>query len=513
MRKLPLLASILAIGTAACAQAPKAPARPVASSPYAKGITAAGLQKHLYIIASDEMEGRETGTPGQYKAAKYITEQFKRAGLQPGANGKWEQPFSLYQDTLVRSMIVAGGKTFAFGDGFYSALRETKNQQLGQTPVVFAGYGITKEGYDSYKGLDVNDKIAVITDSKLAVVPGGGQNGKSEIQLKDKLRAAANKGARAVFVVSDRVPSMGRAGSRLRRTGLYFQEMTTMEFIPNAYFISPEVATAILGKSWDGLEASLKAGKQPAAAGQISSLTFEKGTHEIRSSNVLGILPGTDKKDEYLFITAHYDHVGVINGKVYNGADDDGSGTVSVIAMAEAFMKAKKEGKGPRRSIVFMTVAGEEKGLLGSRYYTNNPIYPLSETVADLNIDMIGRIDADHQNDSNYVYIIGDDKLSSDMRPISEAANEQTGLDLDYRYNDPNDPNRFYYRSDHYMFAQHKIPIIFYFNGVHPDYHGEGDEPHKISYGLLAKRAQLVFHTAWSIANRDERPKVDRNKK
>ncbi len=518
MRKLPLLAPLLAVGTIACAQAPKAPAKPAASSPYAKGITADGLKKHLYIIASDEMEGRETGTPGQYKAAKYIAEQFQRAGLQPGANGKWEQPFSLYQDTLVSSAISVGGKTYQFGNGFYAALRETVNQQLGETQAVFAGYGIIHENYDNYKGLDLNGKIAVVANGTIMSADGKQQNSRQPDfltggALKHKLRMAANKGAKAVFVVSDRVPSMSRAGSRLRRTGLYFREMTTMEFVPNVYYISPGMATAILGKPWEELETNLKAGKQEAAAGKIGSLAFEKGTHEIKSSNVLGILPGTDKKDEYLFITAHYDHVGVIDGKVYNGADDDGSGTVSVIAMAEAFMKAKKEGRGPRRSIVFMTVAGEEKGLLGSRYYTNNPIYPLSETVADLNIDMIGRIDADHKDDSNYVYIIGDDKLSSDMRPISEAANEQTGLDLDYRYNDPNDPNRFYYRSDHYMFAQHKIPIIFYFNGVHEDYHGAGDEPHKISYGLLAKRAQLVFHTAWSIANRDERPKVDRNEK
>lgn len=509
---------MLAVGTVACAQAPKKPAKPVASSPYAKGITAADLKKHLYIIASDDMEGRETGTPGQYKAAKYIAGEFERVGLQPGANGQWEQPFSLYQDTLVRSAISANGRTYEFGNGFYAALRETVNQELGQTPVVFAGYGITHEQYDSYKDLDLNDKIAIIADGMYVDTAGKPQrSGESTLfragELKNKLRAAANKGARAVFLVSDRVPAMSRAGDRLRRTGLYFPTMTTMEFIPNAYYISPELASAVLGKPWEEVIAHLKGGKQDVITGQVASLVFEKGKNEIKSSNVLGILPGTDKKDEYLFITAHYDHIGVINGKVHNGADDDGSGTVSVIAMAEAFMKAKKAGKGPRRSIVFMTVAGEEKGLLGSRYYTDNPIYPLSETVADLNIDMIGRIDADHKKDSNYVYIIGDDKLSSDMRPISETANEQTRLKLDYRYNDPNDPNRFYYRSDHYMFAQHKIPIIFYFNGVHPDYHGEGDEPHKISYGLLAKRAQLVFHTAWSIANRDDRPKVDRNEK
>ncbi|RPE14362.1 M28 family peptidase [Chitinophaga lutea] len=505
MKKLTLMACLLATGTAACAQMADTRKAPVAATPYAKSITAAGLKKHLYIIAADDMQGRETGTAGQYKAAKYITEQFKRVGLQPGAgNGEWEQPFVLYMDTLTNATITVSGKTFEFGKDFYNSLRDNKNQELAQTGVVFAGYGTVTDTADSYKGIDANDKIVLLAEARL----GAGEQ-------KDRLRAAANKGARAVFMVNSNLPGISRAGSRLRRTGLYFGDMmSTMEFIPNVYFISPELASAILGKPYSSIAEGLKAGGPvPAAAGKIDGLAYQKGQSEIKSSNVLGILPGTDKKDEYVFVTAHYDHIGVINGEVHNGADDDGSGTVAVIAMAEAFMKAKKAGKGPRRSIVFMTVSGEEKGLLGSKYYTDHPIYPLANTVSDLNIDMIGRIDPEHEKDSNYVYIIGDNKLSSDLRPISEAANRLVGLDLDYKYNDPNDPNRFYYRSDHYMFAQHRIPIIFYFNGVHADYHGANDTPDKISYPMLAKRAQLVFYTAWEVANRPDRLKVDRNEK
>lgn len=511
MKKLAFMTCLLAIGSAACAQMADTRRAPAAATPYAKGITAAGLKKHLYIVAGDAMQGRETGTPGQYKAAKYITDQFKRMGLRPGAgDGKWEQPFSLFQDTLTTGTITAGGKTFEFGKDFYNGLRDNKNQELGQTGVVFAGYGITNDSADSYKGIDANDKVVVIAESE------GPKTRQPSVDVqKDKLRAAANKGARAVFLVSSNIPAIGRAGSRLRRTGLYFADIaTTMEFIPNIYFISPDMATAILGKPYAELTAALAGNAPtPAATGQITELVYKKGQREIKSSNVLGLLPGTDKKEEIVFVTAHYDHIGVINGQIHNGADDDGSGTVAVIAMAEAFMKAKKAGKGPRRSIVFMTVSGEEKGLLGSRYYTDHPIYPLKNTVTDLNIDMIGRIDPEHEKDSNYVYIIGDDKLSSDLRPINEAANKLVGLDLDYKYNDPNDPNRFYYRSDHYMFAQHKIPIIFYFNGVHADYHGAGDTVDKISYPMLAKRAQLVFYTLWSVANAPERPKVDRNEK
>lgn len=517
MKSITLLAGLLAGTVTACAQL-AAPG--TAAVPFADGITAANLKKNLYIVAGDDMQGRETGQPGQYKAAKFITEKFKRAGLLPAANGKWEQPFSLFQDTINTSTINAGGKTFAFGKDYYNSLRDNKNQSLEQTDVVFAGYGISNEQYDSYKGLDVTDKIVLLAEGEPLDADGKPLFPRTEGQttlsvLRDKLRTAGGKGAKAVFLVSSNAAQIARAGNRVRRTGLYFAEMTTMEYIPNSYFISPDMATAILGKPYATVEASFKkaTATSPVVNGQITDLAFKKGTLEVKSSNVLGILPGTDKKDEYLFITAHYDHIGVINGKIHPGADDDGSGTVAVIAMAEAFMKAKKAGKGPRRSIVFMTVSGEEKGLLGSRYYTDNPIYPLSNTVADLNIDMIGRIDKAHENDSNYVYIIGDNKLSSDLRPISESANQNVGLTLDYTYNDPNDPNRFYYRSDHYMFAQHKIPIIFYFNGVHPDYHAAGDTPDKISYPMLEKRAKLVFHTAWEIANREDRLKVDRNEK
>lgn len=520
MKKLTFIACLVAAGTAACAQVTKQPAKPVTATPFAKGITAADLKKHLYIVAGDEMEGRETGKPGQYKAAKYISEQFKRVGLQPaGINGSWEQPFSLFQDTLIAGKVVANGRTLEFGKDFYTGLRENKDQKLAQTGVVFAGYGISNDQMDNYNGIDATDKIVLIAEGEPLNAEGKPLFPRTEGQTamtlqRDKLRTAGGKGAKAVFIVAANVSQISRAGARLRRTGLYFKdEITTMEYIPNSYYISSDMATTLLSTPYAELLESLKKPAFTPASGQISELVFEKGEVEMKSSNVLGMLPGTDKKDEYLFITAHYDHIGVINGKIHNGADDDGSGTVAVIAMAEAFMKAKKAGKGPRRSIVFMTVAGEEKGLLGSRYYTEHPIYPLGNTVADLNIDMIGRIDPEHAKDTNYVYIIGDDKLSSDLRPINEKANEQVGLKLDYKYNDPKDPNRFYYRSDHYMFAEKKIPIIFYFNGVHADYHGAGDTPDKIHYPMLAKRAQLVFYTAWEVANRADRIKVDRNEK
>ncbi len=228
------------------------------------------------------------------------------------------------------------------------------------------------------------------------------------------------------------------------------------------------------------------------------------------SENVIAMIEGSEMPNEYLILTSHYDHEGIKNGKIYNGADDDGSGTVAIMEIAQAFKEAINKGFEPKRSIIFMHVTAEEKGLLGSKYYSEHPIYPLNQTIANLNIDMIGRKDKAHENNDNYVYLIGSNRLSTELHEISETTNSKfTNLELDYTFNAEDDPNRFYYRSDHYNFAKHDIPIIFYFNGVHEDYHKPTDTSEKIEYELLAKRAKLIFHTAWELVNRDNRPIVD----
>lgn len=228
------------------------------------------------------------------------------------------------------------------------------------------------------------------------------------------------------------------------------------------------------------------------------------------SENILAFIEGTEKPEEIIVISAHYDHVGTNNGVVYNGADDNGSGTVAVMEIAEAFQQAKKAGKGPKRSILFLHVTGEEHGLLGSKYYSENPVFDLKNTVANLNIDMIGRSDKENEG-KNYVYVIGSDMLSTELKKINVAANKATqNLELNYKYDDPNDPMRLYYRSDHYNFAKHGIPVAFFFDGIHEDYHQPTDDPEKIDYLLLQKRAQLVFATAWELANRKERIVVDK---
>ncbi len=230
------------------------------------------------------------------------------------------------------------------------------------------------------------------------------------------------------------------------------------------------------------------------------------------SENIWAYIEGSEKPNEVLVISAHYDHVGVKNGEVYNGADDDGSGTVALLEIAQAFQIAKNEGHGPKRSVLILHVTGEEHGLHGSRFYSENPLFPLANTITDINIDMIGRSDEFHKNSNNYVYLIGSDYLSTDLYNICEDANKKyVNLFIDYKFNDRKDPNRFYYRSDHYNFAKNGIPSVFLFNGVHADYHKATDEVEKIEFDALTKRTQLAFAIAWELANRDNRPVVDKS--
>lgn len=220
------------------------------------------------------------------------------------------------------------------------------------------------------------------------------------------------------------------------------------------------------------------------------------------SQNIIGYIEGSEFPDEYIFISAHSDHEGIVNGEIYNGADDNGSGTAAVLEMAEAFSLASQNGYRPKRSIVFLHITAEEVGLHGSRYYSNHPVFSMENTLANLNIDMIGRVDKRHAENENYIYVIGSDRISTELDFITQKANSTfTNLELDYKYNAENDHNRYYYRSDHYNFALKGVPVIFFFNGEHEDYTKPTDTADKINYPLLAQRTKLIFATAWYLAN------------
>lgn len=450
---------------------------------YGKTITASDLKRHLYIIAGPEMQGREATTEGERRAAAYIENEFKRIGLQPGNNGSYRQYFPVYRDSLVDARLMVNGQSFVLDKDFNVSLNNIPAMQAFSEAV----YLSSTVSADSIKGMDLAGKLVIV-------------NGMAQARNE----ALRNKGVAAMLTIASTYPRTKPAPRLANPTMQLFKRVIP----PQQFTISEELANAIVGADYD----EAKAGAQPKVAMANVMLEVHKGTTILQSSNVIGIIPGTDLKDEYLFITAHYDHEGMRGDSViYYGADDDGSGTVSVIELAEAFAKAKKEGKGPRRTIAFMTVSGEEKGLWGSAYYGANPIFPLEKTTADLNIDMIGRSDATRSDTTNYVYVVGDDKLSSDLKQINEAQNKKyTKLDLDYKFNDPKDVNRIYYRSDHYNFARYGVPIIFYYDGMlGADYHKPTDTPDKIDYKLLEKRARLVFYTAWEMANRNDMLKRD----
>ena len=470
-------------------------------------ITAADLKKHLYIVASAEMEGRDTPSEGLDKAAQYIENHFKSVGLVPGNNGSYRMPYPLYRDSVVSSSFKVNGKSFELNKDFAPGNNYTSHIPVSE--VVFAGYGIVDDKTDHYKDLNVQGKFVMVIEGAPADYKSPQQGFMNPSGLGGKLNAASKKGAIGVLIVTKAISARGG------RPGGWNLNGYRSTISPLVYSITENVAFAIMGE--DGRTLIEKMKTTPVASKIYKAnidVAFQKVSLTTSVDNVIGIVEGSDKKDEYVVITAHYDHVGKRNDTtIYYGADDDGSGTVSILELAEAFAKAKAEGKGPRRTIIFMTVSGEEHGLWGSNYYSNHPLYPLEKTTVNLNIDMIGRVGNEYQKDKdslNYVYVIGDNKLSSDLTPITENINATyTKMKLDRKYNDPKDPNRFYYRSDHYNFAEKGVPIIFYFNGVHADYHRPTDTPDKINYKLLEKRAQLVFHTAWEMSNRDEMLKRD----
>lgn len=526
-----VLPCLLVTSTTLLAQAPADQA-----TKFARTITAADLEKHLRVLAADDMQGRETGTPGQKKAAEYIAKQFADNRLQAivksgdGQTG-YLQPFKLYRKTWGDFYVKAGGKQFAYLNDFVTnGLLNLPTETTYET--VFVGYGISDANYDDYANRDVTGKAVVIMEGEPKKADGtsvvaDASKWTGTAGWRNKATLAKDNGAAQIFIVSAESPEAFKQllsqrnalQGRFNRLGLKSgaENVGTV----GIFLIANETAVTLLNTNVNKLKAATeqisKTGKPvtTSLSGKVA-VKAERREEEVQTENVVGFIEGSDKKDEVVIVSSHYDHIGVNpDGKVNNGANDDGSGTVSVLEIAQAFTEAKAAGQGPRRSMLFLTVTGEEKGLLGSEYYADmNPVIPLENTVADLNIDMVGRVDDLHQGKSdNYIYVIGSDKLSSELHKISEEANQKyTQMELDYKYNDPKDPERIYYRSDHYNFAKHKIPIIFYFNGLHADYHQPTDDVEKIDFKLAERTARLVFYTAWDIANRDNRLVVDSNK-
>ncbi len=470
---------------------------------YASDIDQEEMIDILTILSSDALEGRETGERGQKMAAAFIADYFERIGLSavvPTKNGmSYYQKFELESSKPGTTYLKVNNTTFTNGKEvlYYGTANMAAPVNL-QT--VFVG-----------KGTD-EDFASVNTEGKVVVVDGSGGFFQQWKELNDR---GFENGAKLVVIIGkdtddDFNAIVKQYGNFFMNSRLGFKQENASAS-NGSFIVGPSTAAALLNTTNDKMAKAIETSGLSKIKGTSIEYVTSRDIKMVGTENVLGFLEGTDKKDEIVIITAHYDHIGKHGEEINNGADDDGSGTTSVLKMAKAFVKAKNEGYGPRRSILFMTVTGEEKGLLGSEYYTNNPIFPLAQTVVDLNIDMVGRTDEAHENDREFVYLVGSDRLSSELHELSEKANDTfTKLSIDYTYNDENHKDRIYYRSDHWNFAKNNIPVIFYFNGTHDDYHQPTDTVDKIEFDLLQKRAQLVFYTAWVISNRENRLVVDK---
>lgn len=491
-----------------------------------ESITSSDLEAHLTFLASDVTEGRATGEAGLQVAAEYIASQFRRLGLTPLANKKsYFQRYELFKTKLgvgnELSLLMDRGagsvrEVFEYGEDFFVSPRGLTGSIEIQAPVLYAGYGITADEYryDDYSGISAKNTIILVIDGEPELDDPSRFNGASDTRfadLRQKVETAKKNGTSAVIVASNPKSNELFSGEFNRwRRWLRRESMSlpTSEVTLPVFTISETTADRIVassGKTLRELQVELESkgtSNSQSLDGTYIHLDVDLEKEAIVSQNVAAYFPGSDPNigHETVVVSAHYDHVGKNEeGQIYYGADDNGTGTSALMEIAEAVVKNKTA---PRRGFLFLAVSGEERGLLGSKHYANKPLLPLENTVTDLNIDMVGR------NAPDSVYVIGSNMISQDLHEINEfAASKMDDFFLNYRYNSKDHPQRFYYRSDHYNFAEFGIPIIFYFAGVHADYHKPTDTVDKINFHKLEKVARLVFLTGWGVAQNDARPR------
>lgn len=448
------------------------------SNNYAKYIDTADLHRHLSVLVSDEFAGRKTGTKGQLLTAKYIRDQFRNmnvsAAPQDGSvvtGKKYMQPYELLEKVKSGKLRI-DRKTLYYPEDFgFNGLYQPLKFECSVHTVVSV-----KDLLDPQEDFSEEILLVEIEDYK-----------SFNREMVSRVKCLG-----IIFLVNNYDPR-------------YFTDYSTDnlamiqdEVKPPYLFVNRKsVGKFVVGHAFNEKRIRVELNSRPKY---------------VSTSNVLGFVEGSDPelKKEIIVISAHHDHIGMENGKIFNGADDNGSGTSGLLEIAQAFQQAKKEGKNPKRSILFLSVSGEEMGLFGSSHYASHPVFPLENTITDLNIDMIGRTTKPSEKDTFSVYVIGSNMLSDELHEIQEQANKQfTHLDLDYKYNDVNEPLKLYYRSDHYNFAKKGIPSIFYFGGFHDDYHKETDDIEKINFEKIRQISVLVFHTAWMLGNAEKRPGVN----
>lgn len=530
-----LLAAFVVAAPSAAAQRP---AKTKAAAPgfgNVDSISAKQLKEYLTFIASDELEGRDTPSRGLDIAALYIAQHLASWGIKPaGGDGTYFQkvPLTLNKIDAAATKLELGGQTYNYGTDFLSSFTPSDIAPAG---IVFAGNGwvIKSKNINPYQGIDVKDKIVVVANALPKGVTFGDLKGPAGGDWFSPPLYAQQNGAKAVLTFSN-FSTMSNwdaiRWSQQDKGNVTFGPQSGQITIPSI-IMSPKVMTALFqGEKFSA--ANLFNKVATGEAFEAFDLKPEKRvgikvgvrSTDIHTQNVVGILEGSDPvlKNEYVAVGAHYDHVGInpFNpgpDKIWNGADDDGSGTVAVISIAEAFAKGAQK---PKRSILFIWHAGEEKGLWGSEYFADNPTVPITSIITELNIDMIGRYqnpgDENHPQNKNLpkpgeVFTIGSRMMSTGLGEWSDAVNKAfLNLSFNTKYDDPNDPEQFFYRSDHFNYAKKGIPIIFYMDGSHADYHQVSDHIDKINFEQMEKVTKTIFATGWDLANRPVRPKVDK---
>lgn len=486
------------------------------AKPAYESITASDLHAGLSFLASDEMEGRGTAQRGLDMAAAFIAANFRLNGLKGGGpDGSWFQKFDLNVGEIRKdetSLVVRREgyeERFELLVDFYPS-KNIQNLDL-EGEVVFAGYGITAEelGYDDYDGLDVDGKIVLVLDD----YPGHAEEDSWFNQ--NMLDWNANYAAARIKIANAQVRN-ARAVLLIRNWGLAARKIYDEPFmwLPESGLtktpliqVSRALADAVLGdlSSYDLEEQYGYPGFTFQPAKTQVKVTVEMDVRSEPSQNVIGWIEGSDPvlKNEYVVISAHYDHLGIDpNGNIYNGADDNGTGTSALLELAEALTMVKPFLK---RSVVLLCVAAEEHGLLGSEYYASHPVFPMKSVVANLNIDMIGR------NEPDEIFIIGAGLTSEPLEQINGWANDlSVNLNLNPTFNHLRHPMRYFFRSDHYNFARFGVPIIFYFADIHEDYHRPGDTIDKIDFEKTERVTRLIFTTTLLLSVIEDRPQITR---
>ncbi len=495
-----------------------------------QNITAKQLSDYLHFIASDEMEGRDTPSRGLDTAAKFMATMLSRWGVKPaGDNGTYFQRMWVIRKSTdsAASSLELNGQKLKYGEDFFG----TPENGMASAPIVFGGNGIfhKAKGINSLDGLDVKGKIVVFYTMGLpkGLTNQDFQNGEFGKDFGDSTTNAINNGAVGVInIAPPRTQSnWARASQGTGGGGVQIENLRPGNASPQIPIVvlNQNVAKSLFeGEAANPIE-NAEAKSFVFSGNKNANIVVKANTTKIPTQNVVAMVEGSDPilKSEFVSIGAHYDHDGVRptasgDDKIWNGADDDGSGTVALLSMAEALAKSTKK---PKRSMIFIWYAGEEKGLLGSEYFTKFPTVPFDKITININIDMIGRSrKADNKDPrdkdlsgENEIYVIGSNMMSSTLGEVTEKVNKGfMNMTYNFKYDDPKDTNRFFFRSDHYNFAVRGIPAVFFFNGVHQDYHQAGDHPEKIDYARMEKISRTVFLTMWELGNLKERPKVDK---